>query len=515
MSDAVDRGITVTEISAVDHPIDATPETTAAFIGRALRGPLNTPVLVTNFGEFRRRFGGRWSRSSLGPAVQQFFEHGGRKLFVVRVANNASGAMLCLPAAGSALVLRAVEPGSSEFIRAAIDYDGIADEDEEHFNLTLQRVSPETQLVVDQEMHRGVSFDTGSEKFVGDTLLASGIARVESPHPTHRPEPTRSKGNRYNTAYVDHSQAGSDGTDLSDYDLIGSRKHGTGLFALQSVERLDLVYLPPTGKQSDTGPTALLAAELYCRERSAMLIADPPSAWSNAEDAVSGARAMGLASPNIVTYFPRLQRRIDTDDRPRAAGGAIAGLLSKMDRTYGPWQGPDCQALGFSRRLVPSSTIDDGDCEALTRAGINTILPGAAGKARLAGGVTLARGSEGHSVFRKLGIRRLCLRIVNVIDHATRWAVFDKHDAALAFRISEQIRAYFSVLYETGAFENDRFVVTCDAGLARQENELEHGVTIMLGFHPTGSRHPVLMTLHQTAHGCRVASAVFAPAGLP
>ena len=84
MSDAVDRGITVTEIAAMDQPIDVSPETTAAFVGRALRGPLNTPVLIHSFGDFQRRFGESWSRSSLGPAVRQFFEHGGRQLYVVR-----------------------------------------------------------------------------------------------------------------------------------------------------------------------------------------------------------------------------------------------------------------------------------------------------------------------------------------------------------------------------------------------------------------------------------------------
>ena len=156
MSDAVDHGITVTEIAAMDQPIDVSPETTAAFVGRALRGPLNIPVFVQNFGEFRRRFGGVWSRSSLGPSVQQFFQHGGKNLYVVRVANNARGAMICIPASGSAMVLRALEPGSTECIRAAVDYDRI--DDDEHFNLTLQRIDPGTGLILDQEMFRQVSY---------------------------------------------------------------------------------------------------------------------------------------------------------------------------------------------------------------------------------------------------------------------------------------------------------------------------------------------------------------------
>ena len=77
MSDELDRGITVTEIAAMDQPIEVATETTAAFVGRALRGPLDTPVLVTSYTAFCRRFGGTWQRSSLGPAVQHFFKHGG------------------------------------------------------------------------------------------------------------------------------------------------------------------------------------------------------------------------------------------------------------------------------------------------------------------------------------------------------------------------------------------------------------------------------------------------------
>ena len=132
MSDAQDGGITVTEIASMGQPIDVSPDTIAAFIGRALRGPLNTPILINNFAGFNRRFGGHWCHSSLGPAVKQFFEHGGRELYIVRVANNVRGAMICLPAKGGVVVLRALEPGSTENIRAAIDYDGIDDEDEQH-----------------------------------------------------------------------------------------------------------------------------------------------------------------------------------------------------------------------------------------------------------------------------------------------------------------------------------------------------------------------------------------------
>ena len=500
MSEATDGGITVTEIAAMDQPIDVSPETTAAFVGRALRGPLNTPVLVKSFGEFRKRFGDSWSRSSLGPAVRQFFEHGGLQLYIVRIANNARCAMLCVPASGSALVLRAVDPGSTETIRAAVDYDGIDDDD--LFNLTLQRVDPDTGCVEDQEFFRKVSWVEDAEQFVGGALLTSTMARVEHPYPTHRPESTLESGDRSDSVYVEHVQAGTDGTELSDYDLIGSRKERTGLFALDQVENFDLLYLPVPGKGIDTGPAAILAAELYCRERRAMLIVDPRAEWQTPTDAARGVRDLGYASPNMIGYYPRMLERGD-DDTARPAGAAIAGLLCKQDRTQGRWGDLDAPGLGLQRHLVPAMDMDDEDVKLLHRAGINVIAGGAAGQSRVRGSLTMGRGSESHRRFTRLPIRRFCLQIVTAVVDATRWAVFEPGDAKLARRVRGQVLTYLDCLNDLGAFADDQFIVKCDSD--------EHGVSILLVFHPVDCDEPVSLTLHQTAGGCRVGSTAFAP----
>jgi phage tail sheath protein FI len=492
----------------MDQPIDVSPETTAAFVGRALRGPLHTPVLVKSFGAFRKRFGDSWSRSSLGPAVRQFFEHGGLQLYIVRIANNARGAMLCIPASGSALVLRAEEPGSTETIRAAVDYDGI--EDDDLFNLTLQRVNPDTGCVEDQELFPGVSWVRDAEQFVGDALLSSSLARVEHPYPTHRPECTLESGDRSGTVYVEHVQAGTDGTELSDYDLIGSRKERTGLFALEQVENFDLLYLPVPGKGVDTGPAAILAAELYCRERRAMLIVDPRAEWQTAADAARGVRDLGYRSPNMIGYYPRALER-GKDDVPRPAGAAIAGLLCKQDRTFGRWGDLDASGLGLQRHLLPAMNIGEDDVKLLHRAGINVITAGTAGRSRMQGSLTMGRGSESHRRFTRLPVRRFCLQVITAVANATRWAVFEPDDAQLARRVRGQVLTYLDCLDDLGAFADDRFIVECDAGLSDREDHEEHGVTILLVFHPIQCDEPVSLTLHQTASGCRVGSTAFAP----
>jgi len=509
LSDAVDHGITVTEIAAMDKPVDVCPETTAAFVGRALRGPLNSPLLVSNFGDFRRRFGDVWGRSSLGPAAKQFFDHGGKRLFVIRVANNARGAMLCLPASGSALVLRAVEPGSTEFIRAAVDFDGIDEDGDDLFNLTLQRVNPSVGTVIDQEFFRKLSWEEGSDSFVADELRASEIAQVEQPYPTHCPERTTASGRSYESTYVDHIQAGTDGTELSNYDLIGSRREQSGLFALHQVEHFDLLYLPPTGKGRDVGPAAILAAEQYSRERGAMLIVDPLPDWSTAREAINGVRDLGYASPNLLGYFPRVRERGDDDGVARPIGGALAGLLCKQDRTYGPWQTLDRQGLGLHRRLRPEHELSDEDETLLMRAGLNVIGSASIGKARVSGSVTMGRGSEAYAKFSKLPVRRFCLQIINTIAKATRWAVFEPEDATLATRLRGQVLTYLHCLNDLGAFVDDGFIVQCDAGVSNRSDTEEHGITILLAFHPVGCDEPISLTLHQTASGFRVGSTAF------
>ena len=507
LSEVTGRGITVTEIRPRDRVADLIPHTTAAFIGHTRRGPLNTPVLLHDIGEFRRRFGGGRSDCGLGPAVRDFFAHGGRRLYVVRVVNGARGALIRLPAIRGVLKLRALEPGSAECLRAAVDYDGIGDR--EHFNLTLQRIERGSGHVIDQEYFDGLSPAPAAAAFVGGALLSSTMVRSEMPLPAGRPEATVDPHRRAGAPYIGHSEEGSDGAVLSDYDLIGSTRDGTGLFALDDIDRIDILYMPPPAADVDVGATALLAAERYCRMRRAMLLIDPPGEWESAAAAVLGLRQIGYASPNMLGYFPRIRDVRAEAGSPQPAGGAIAGLLSRLDECVGPWASLDRRDLALRRRFRPLLEIDDEDREALTRAGLNVLVADAAKGLRVAGDRSLSRGVDTRYGQAELRVQRFCLYLVKAIDLATRWTMFEAPGPRLVRRAQAQVHAALRVLADRGAFADEDFDVRCRIDTTPSAGA--HGIEMLLAFTPAGSDRPIALTLCQSVAGCRVRDTVFAP----
>ncbi|HEU4389786.1 MAG TPA: phage tail sheath subtilisin-like domain-containing protein, partial [Blastocatellia bacterium] len=69
---------------------------TAGFLGKAEKGPLDRALMVTSFAEFQSVYGGFLGDSFLAQAALQFFNNGGTRLYVIRVAKNAATADISL-----------------------------------------------------------------------------------------------------------------------------------------------------------------------------------------------------------------------------------------------------------------------------------------------------------------------------------------------------------------------------------------------------------------------------------
>jgi uncharacterized protein len=465
-------GFQVEEERGPDENIARLGTARTAFVGRTLRGPVNRPVHLKGFAEFQHIFGGLWQPSPLGYAVEQFFNNGGREALVVRVINGARASTLSLKAGAGFLTLRAVRPGTREFLRASIDYDNVPAPQSVEFNLTVQRVRVQgTEQVEDQEIFSRVSVAPDAERRLDILLAESELISLAGELPAERPDRTLDPASGLATRYVNSNADGDDGAPLTDYDLIGSQIDKTGLFALDATDYFNLLCIPPLARDQDVGPSSLLVAARYCKERRALLIVDPPATWHTADDALRGMREWQISNENALMYFPRIlaHDKLRGHFESFAPCGAVAGMLARSDESSPVWGSAKIDDSIMRPGFRPSCLVSEDRRMRLAAMGVNTIQA-VRSAARI--GVaprTLAAGTAGSADWQNLAARRLALFILNCIERGTRWVVLAKPHQEVAELVESQVTTFFRWLHDAGAFGerpmDSSFFVVCDQRL--------------------------------------------------
>lgn len=485
------------------------PTGIAAFVGRTLKGPVNHAIAVESFAQFQQVFGSLWQPSTLSYAIDQFFENGGQKAFVVRVANAARPATLKLTAGSGELRLIALNPGSREYLRASVDYDGIGEKEADRFNLVIQRVrTAGSELIEDQEIFRRLSITRQSGRYVTDMLLESQLARVLGDTPTQRPD--RSTGGLGGGAvgYAVSNPDADDGAPLTDYDVIGSATDGTGLFALKAVPAFNLLCIPPLTRERDVGLSTLLVAARFCRDRHAILLVDPPSSWISPRAALDGLRNWPFRSENAVMYFPRVQAfdRLRGRAETFASCGAAAALIARSDASSPVWAPADNEGAILRPGLRPAAVVSEAERERLAQAGVNTLQSIRSNTRVSVAPRTLAGSGRGVSDRRFLPPTRLALFIAASIEQGTRWVLLEPNGPSTWQLLESQVQRFLDGLAAEGAFEHtagDAQFAICDERVNRDETVAANKINLLYGFATSkpGELDTWLVT-HQPGSSC-------------
>jgi hypothetical protein len=483
------QALQVAEERGPDQSISRLGTARTAFVGRTLRGPVNRPVFIKSFVEFQQIYGGLWQPSLLGYAIEQFFDNGGREALIVRVVNGARSATLTLKAGEQFLQLQALRPGTREFLRASVDFDKIAPDEFAVFNLTVQRVRAQgTGQVDDQEIFHRLSMSRTDERYFPRAIAQSALIRLAGEMPRQRPDRTLDPASGLATAYVNSNSDGDDGAPLTDYDLIGSSLDQTGVFALHEAEFFNFLCIPPLSRDRDVGPSALLVAARYCKERRALLIVDPPSAWQTADDALGGLRDWALPSENALMYFPRVlaHDKLRGHFESFAPCGAVAGMLARYDEGAPVWLTADREEPLLRPGSRPACLVPEDRRIRLASLGVNT-LQAVRSPTRINVRLrTLAAGSTGSADWRYLSARRLALFILSSIEQGTRWISTAGSPAQVAETLTKQVCAFFEGLRAAGAFGTRRteeaFFVICDERVNNPAALCAAGTRFVIGF---------------------------------
>jgi phage tail sheath protein FI len=512
-------GVYIEEIPSGVRTITGVATSIAAFIGRALRGPVDTPVVINGFADFERIFGGLWADSSLGFAVQDFFQNGGGQAIVVRLYRPTAGKPSAAKLDAKTLPLEAVSPGAwGNTLRARID-DEVSTEIATRLGLTtadLFNLTVRDTKTGETERFLNVTVKPSARR-VDDVLLTSSrlvrAGTLPGAVPAKHANPVAPLGiwddDNASSKVADTDKA-VDGDALQQDDFTGAGKEGgkMGLYALQKADLFNILCIPPY-KNDDVDPALVGKAAKLCEDRRAMLLVDPPSAWDDKDDPkhpTTGLASVGTNSKNAALFFPRIRRPnpfrggIPEDYVPC---GAVAGVFARTDTQRGVWKAPaglEATLAGVPELSVSLTDAENGELNPL---GINClrVKPGAG---RVVWGARTLQGNDVlASEWKYIPVRRLALFIEESLYRGTQWVVFEPNDEPLWAQIRLNVGAFMQNLFRQGAFQGssprDAYLVKCDKDTTTQ-NDINLGiVNIVVGFAPLKPAEFVIIKIQQLA----------------
>lgn len=506
-------GVYIEEIPSGVRTITGVATSIAAFVGRALRGPTDEPVVINGFGDFERTFGGLWAGSSLGPAVLDFFQNGGAQAIVVRLYRETATKPLLAELDAQGLGLVASSPGTwGNDLRARVDEvsqqvaDQLGIDKAKLFNLTVHHTRTR-----ETEIFANLMIDPASPRRADDAIRnRSRLVRVKGALPGA--VPVKHAAGAEDDFWTDDTLSSKvtdakkavDGDDLEAENFTG-KGDKNGLYALAKADLFNMLCIPPY-KNGNVESALIGDAAKFCEDRRAMLLVDPPIAWDDTADAIAGVAGIGTSSKNAALFFPRIRRPnpfrggLPEDYVP---SGAVAGVFARTDTQRGVWKAPaglEATLVGVPELSVALSDAENGQLNPL---GINClrVKPGAGrvvwGSRTLQGNDILA------SEWKYVPVRRTALFIEESLYRGTQWVVFEPNDEPLWAQIRLNVGAFMQNLFRQGAFQGqtprDAYLVKCDKETTTQ-NDINLGiVNIVVGFAPLKPAEFVIVKIQQLA----------------
>lgn len=502
-------------IEELENPVKAivgVSTSVTAFVGRALQGPVNDPILIHSFGEFESVFGGLWKKSTMSYAVYQYFLNGGKDAVIVRVVRNGEKALFTN---NGEVNLKFEADNEGEWANELIiSIDDNVNEDAEGadklFNVRVKKLvfkgkTEEENVYVELESFLNVSYESDHRRYVGRVLEEeSQYVKAKDVSLTGRPD----SGLDFKP-----TTEGKAGDQVTHEELKGDENIKTGIYALNKTDIFNLLCIPApepegVGKADPHYSSVYDNAAAYCKEkRRAILLVDPPNDWMSPRDAANGIDSLSLArNENAAIYYPRTRSPDPNEDgryRTFSPCGVIAGIIAKTDAQRGVWKAPaglDAILTGVPELEYRMTDDENGSLNPL---GINClrVMPAAG---RVVWGARTMKGADRlTNQWKYLPVRRTALYIEESLYRGTQWVVFEPNDEPLWSQIRLNVGAFMHDLFTKGAFQGstpkEAYLVKCDKETTTQ-TDIDRGiVNIVVGFAPLKPAEFVMIKIQQLA----------------
>jgi uncharacterized protein len=276
----------------------------------------------------------------------------------------------------------------------------------------------------------------------------------------------------------------------------------------REVDLFNLMVLPKDAGHSESDTRKLWGpASVFCQQRRAFLLIDPPPSWTDSQkatDASVGVNTLrvGLVKDHSAVFFPNLKIDEGGKDIHVGPSGAIAGLMARIDGTRGVWKAPAGTEADLRGVIGLERRFSDGENGVMNPKAVNTIRVFPNGIINW-GARTMDGDDSFGSEYKYVPIRRLALFMEESLYRGLKWVVFEPNDEPLWAQIRLNVGAFMHNLFRQGAFQGatpkDAYFVKCDASTTTQNDRNLGIVNIVVGFAPLKPAEFVVLSLQQMA----------------
>jgi uncharacterized protein len=501
-------GVYMEEVSSGSKPIEGVGTAVAAFVGFAEAGPVNTPILVTNWTQFVGNFGGFMEGSYLAHAVYAYFLNGGGVAYVVRIGADDSNGDAELPAAQGDLpaaegdkapfTVKAIEGGSAGD-SITVEVADASEPSDDNFKLVVK--SPGKP----DEVFDNVTTGRGANNVVTRVKAESQLITVQEVRGASA-KPARTTINLSGGALP----ATVESVGATDY--IGDAADRTGFAGLEAVEDVTMLLVPDlmAAYQRDMvdldGVKAVqLAMIAHCElmaNRVAILDTPPGlnaqqvKAWRN--------DVTGYDSKYATMYWPWIKVMDPVQGKGIFVppGGSVAGVWARNDDTRGVHKAPANEVIRGAMAL--ELNITKGEHDQLNPDAINCIRSFPGQGIRIWGARILTSDPE----WRYLNVRRLFNFVEASILGGTNWVVFEPNDPKLWAGVKRTLNAFLRGLWRDGALfgatADQAFFVKCDAETNPPDSIDQGKLVVEVGIAPVKPAEFVIFRVSQWHGGASV-----------
>jgi len=483
------------EVPPATRTITAASTSTAALIGMSKKGPVGIATIVTSFLEFTDIFGGFITKDDLNLstkinndpvylpyAVWAFFQNGGRKCYIVRLAPDAKKAVANITQSdgqvifkltardegdwGKDLVFR-IQKSDPVTIRSPTGAGSIK---VNSYNVSII-LSSKKQAI---EVFNGVTFVKEDPTSIYTSLKKSRFINIEIllAGDEHKPELPETGSKDYT---FDSEPAGGNlsGRDVSNEDVVNALGGGQiPESPLDSITDVSIIAAPGYVGEGEVAS----AGFNYCEKHrnflgDAFFIADLKSDIQNPQDATRFVTS-DTFQPNIngygAIYFPWIYGKDFASTDPNATialppSGFVTGIYAKIDNNRGVWKAPAGTEAGMSGGTSLVINMTDQQHGIINLKGINALRT-FVGYGKVVWG---ARTVSNDVMWRYVPVRRMANFLKSSIYDGIQWAVFEPNDEPLWAALRLSIGGFMLNLFKQkalqGATPDQAFFVKCIA----------------------------------------------------